>query len=260
MKNISLHTNIDGTEYASVQPGAVWGDVYKYTDQFGKVPACGRFYPVGTGLALGAGFSFLANEVGFSIDNVESYQIVLANGTLTEINQTHNSDLFRAQKGGGDNFGVITRYNLLVYPGGPVVGGLIVAPENQTEKWLDLTYDYSTRQAIQDVKTHALPAIAYVASGDLVFSESVVYYNDHNSSVLPPIMSGWNSLTATSNTVRQAEYAALAKEYAAGFSNGQLYVFFVQDCLRSGFPLTLLTRLLTYSQPGTTRLYDQSKP
>ena len=226
MKNISLHTDTTGVEYVSIQPGAVWGDVYKFTDQFSKVPACGRFYPVGTGLALGAGFSFLANDVGFTVDNVKSYQMVLADGSLIEVNQTDNSDLFRAQKGGGDNFGVITRYDLLVYPGGPIVGGLIVAPENQTEKWLDQTYDYSVRQAVQDVKTHALPAIAYIASKNLVFSETVVYYNEHNSSVLPPIMSGWNELTGSTSTVRQASYASLAQEYAVGFNNGLLYVFF----------------------------------
>ncbi|KAI9785107.1 MAG: hypothetical protein M1816_000518 [Peltula sp. TS41687] len=219
MKNVSLHTD-SGVEYVSVQPGATWGEVYTYTDQFAKVPVAGRFYPVGTGLALGAGFSFLANERGFAVDNVKAYQIVLANGTIVEASQTRNADLFRAQKGGGDNFGVVTRYDLLTYEGGPVVGGIMIGSENQTENWLDQTYDYAVRQAVQDVKTHALPAIAYIASSNQVVPETVVYYNDHHSSVLPPIMSGWNNVSAVSNTVRQASYASLAREYATGFDNG----------------------------------------
>lgn len=100
MKNISLG-NDNGVEYVSIQPGAVWGEVYKYADQYAKVPAAGRFFPVGTGLTLGAGFSFLGNEVGFAIDNVKAYQMVLGNGTLVEVSQKQHGDLFRAQKGGG---------------------------------------------------------------------------------------------------------------------------------------------------------------
>ena len=223
MKNISV-LNDNGVDYAAIQPGAVWGDVYKYVEQYSKVQVGGRFYPVGTGLALGAGFSFLGNERGFAVDNVKTYQMALANGSLIEVDQTHYSDLFRAQKGGGNNFGVITRYDLYLYEGGPVLGGLVVAPENQTSKWLDLTYDYSVRQAVQDVKTHALPAIAYVAEGNVVFSETPLYYNDHNSSTLPPIMSGWNNMTTLSNTVRRTNYSSLAAEYAVGFTDGSLCV------------------------------------
>lgn len=130
--------------------------------------------------------------------------------------------IYSVPKRGGGNFGVITRYDVLVYPGGPVAGGEIIIPENQTEKWLDMVYDYSTRQAVVDVKTHALPAIAYVAANNLVVGETIVYYNDHNSSKLPPVMSGWTNMTMIGNTVRQASYASLAAEYAVGFNDGQL--------------------------------------
>lgn len=61
--------------------------------------------------------------------------------------------------------------------------------ESNRSKWLDLTYDYSTRQAPQDIKTQAFPVIAHVVSGGLVYTQSVLYYNDHDSRVSPPIMS-----------------------------------------------------------------------
>lgn len=220
MKNISVHTNVD-TPYVSVQPGAVWGDVYTYCDKFDVVPMCGRFYPVGTGLALGAGFSFLSNENGFAVDNVKTYEVVLANGTLVDVSQANAPDLFRSLKGGGNNFAVVTRYDLLLYEGGLVVGGEIQTLENQTEQWLDVTYDYSVRQAVLDVKTHALPAVMYIGTTDEVITLTPLYYNDHNSSVLPPIMKGWYDLTASSDTIRQANYSSLALEFDAGLGDGQ---------------------------------------
>ena len=232
-------------QYVSVQPGLVWGEVYSYVERFNKVPLCGRFYPVGTGLTLGAGFSFLGNEYGFASDNVHTYEMVLANGTVVEVGQHNLPDLFRAQKGGGNNFGVVTRYDLLLKDGGPVVGGQVIAPENQTEKWLGLTYDYSTRQAVQDVKTHALPAIAYIAQGNQVFSQTPVYYNTHNSSTLPPIMSGWvDNMKLTTNTVRQTNYSSLATEYAQGFNDGLLY----------DYP-SYCTARLTILQPRATNVH-----
>ncbi|OKL57965.1 hypothetical protein UA08_06762 [Talaromyces atroroseus] len=221
MKNISIHTDSQDVQYVSVQPGAVWGDVYTYCDQFAVVPMCGRYYPVGTGLALGAGFSFLSNANGFAVDNIKTYEAVLANGAIVEVSQTNSPDLFRSLKGGGNNFAVVTRYDLLLYPGGPVVGGQITTPENQTEKWLDLTYDYSVRQAVLDVNTHALPAILYMAGTDEVITNTPVYYNSHNSSVLPPIMAGWYNMTALNDTVRQASYAALALEFNENQGDGQ---------------------------------------
>lgn len=222
MKNATIKNAADGTEIVAVQPGLHWGDLYTYTDQFNKIPVCGRFYPVGTGLALGAGFSFLSNEVGFATDNVYSFEMVLADGRMVTASQTQNSDLYKAQKGGGNNFGIVTRYNLRLYEGGKVVGGMVISAENTTNQWLDLTYDYNTRQAVKDFKTHALPAVAWVQENNQVLTETPLFYNKHDSSTLPPIMSGWNNLPAISNTVRQALPHELATEFATGFANGDL--------------------------------------
>ncbi|OAF99159.1 FAD-binding domain-containing protein [Paraphaeosphaeria sporulosa] len=221
MKNISLQTASDGTKYAAVQPGLHWGDVYTYLDPLNVIPAVGRFYPVGTGLVLGAGFSFLGNEKGFATDSVYSFETVLANGSIVTVSQTNAPDLFKAMKGGGNNFAIVTRYNLRVFPGGKIAGGMVIAAEDQTEKWLDLTYDYATVQAVQEVKSHALPAMAWVQATDVAISETPVVYVVPGATQLPAIMSGWNNMTAISNTVRSVYPHELAQEYAAGFSNGQ---------------------------------------
>lgn len=43
------------------------------------------------------------------VDQVVNYEVVLADGSIVEANATTNSDLFRALKGGSNNFGIVSR-------------------------------------------------------------------------------------------------------------------------------------------------------
>lgn len=66
------------------------------------------------------GISFLSHEHGWSADNVRNFEIVLPNGTLTNVNHDSNPTLFSALRGGGSNFGIVTRYGksrfLAIFP------------------------------------------------------------------------------------------------------------------------------------------------
>jgi hypothetical protein len=70
--------------------------------------------------------SFLSGQYGLVCDNVANYEIVLANGSVVDANETSNPDLFFALKGGGNQFGkspvvqhgrslISTRYRYEVY-------------------------------------------------------------------------------------------------------------------------------------------------
>ena len=52
---------------------------------------------------------------GFSLDNIVSARVVLANGTAVIASNTKNNDLFWALRGAGHNFGVVTSMVLNVY-------------------------------------------------------------------------------------------------------------------------------------------------
>lgn len=51
-------------------------------------------------------------------------QIVLANGHIVNANQESNADLYKALKGGSNNFGVVTRLDLRAIPQGEFWGGV----------------------------------------------------------------------------------------------------------------------------------------
>ncbi|MCJ1309087.1 hypothetical protein MMC25_002742 [Agyrium rufum] len=106
---------------ASVGAGASWLDVYTYLDTLSLTVAGGRNGAVGVGgSTLGGGISYFAPRVGWACDNVMNYEIVLASGKLTNANATSKPDLFRALKGGMNNFGVVTRFDLFTIPQGDI--------------------------------------------------------------------------------------------------------------------------------------------
>lgn len=67
------------------------------------------------GPLMGGGHSMLQARHGFSLDNIVSARVVLANGTAVTASNTKNNDLFWALRGAGHNFGVVTSMVLNVY-------------------------------------------------------------------------------------------------------------------------------------------------
>ena len=80
------------------------------------------------GITLGGGVGYLGRKHGLTIDSLLAADIVTADGELRRADADTNPDLFWALRGGGGNFGVVTRfqYRLADLPG--IVGGMLVLP------------------------------------------------------------------------------------------------------------------------------------
>ncbi|KAF7540345.1 hypothetical protein G7054_g1500 [Neopestalotiopsis clavispora] len=106
-----------GTKLASIEPGGRWTNVYAYLEERGVMVAGGREGLVGVGgLLTGGGKTYYTCRVGFACDQVVNYEIVLADGTITTANENVNSDLFETLKGGSNNFGIVTRFDMKTFP------------------------------------------------------------------------------------------------------------------------------------------------
>ncbi|KAI3335849.1 hypothetical protein F4824DRAFT_510705 [Ustulina deusta] len=114
---------------ARLGAGAKWGAVYRELEKTNRTVVGGRLTDVGVGgLLLGGGLSHFSGLHGWACDNVRNYEVVLANGSIVDVSHSTHPDLYRALRGGGNNFGVITRFDLDLFVQGPVWGGLHVWP------------------------------------------------------------------------------------------------------------------------------------
>lgn len=78
-----------------------------------------------SGIALGGGHGLLSRRYGLTVDSVLGAQVVTADGRVREVDARHEPDLFWALRGGGGNFGVVTRLRLRLHPVRPFLGGLL---------------------------------------------------------------------------------------------------------------------------------------
>ena len=97
------------------------------------------------GLILGGGLSYMSAQYGWSASSVKEYEVVLADGSIINVNEDEHPDLFVALKGGGNNFGIVTSYKLQTYRQGDVYGGnLVFLRTKQTdEKLLKAVRDFT---------------------------------------------------------------------------------------------------------------------
>lgn len=114
----------------TIEAGATLGDLDAATQPHGLATPVGINSTTGiAGLTVGGGFGWLSRKHGLTIDNLESAEVVTVAGEVVRASATDHPDLFWAIRGGGGNFGVVTRFEFRLHPVGPdLLTGLIVYP------------------------------------------------------------------------------------------------------------------------------------
>ncbi|EED23334.1 hypothetical protein TSTA_067660 [Talaromyces stipitatus ATCC 10500] len=56
------------------------------------------------------------NLYGLGADGIKNFEVLLADGRLINANANENGDLYRALKGGGSNFRIVTRFGIETHP------------------------------------------------------------------------------------------------------------------------------------------------
>ncbi|MFV2013415.1 MULTISPECIES: FAD-binding oxidoreductase [unclassified Micromonospora] len=114
---------------AWAEPGLTAGEFTKAVGEYGLVIGFGDTGSVGLGgLVSGGGVGYLVRRYGLTIDNLLAAEVVTADGELVRTDASNHPDLFWAIRGGGGNFGVITRLQLRLDPVPQVYGGMLVLP------------------------------------------------------------------------------------------------------------------------------------
>jgi FAD/FMN-containing dehydrogenase len=114
---------------AWVETGATALEVTQAVQEHGLVIGFGDSGSVGVGgLTLGGGIGFLVRKHGLTIDSVLAAEVVTADGRHLCVDAHRHPNLFWAIRGGGGNFGVVTRLKFRLHELRQFTGGFLVLP------------------------------------------------------------------------------------------------------------------------------------
>ncbi|MCJ1461410.1 hypothetical protein MMC07_000007 [Pseudocyphellaria aurata] len=191
--------------------GNRWGDVYRALSPLNLTVIGGRDAGIGVGgLTLGGGINFLSGRHGWACDGV-----VLATGNIVNVNEHSHPDLYFALRGGGNNFGIVTRFDLETFEQGPLWGGIKVHPMTVNAPIIN-AFDNFANNASQD------PDAALILTFDYIQGQ-FVWGNDYEYAkpvVNPPIFHEFMEIENISSTMRIANLTDLTQEIRAGSPDG----------------------------------------
>jgi FAD/FMN-containing dehydrogenase len=161
------------------------------------------------------GLSFFSSREGFICDNVVNFEVVLASGAIVNANEKENSDLFKVLKGGGNNFGIVTRFDMRTFQQGPFWGGAVFYFHNQFEDQINaLVTEVGKPDASEE--THIMISLFYAAQFGQVMGLNQAYYTQEvqNPPEIQPFVSMQPQVDQL-NSMRMTTVKEAAEEQAA---------------------------------------------
>ncbi|MCQ4084250.1 FAD-binding oxidoreductase [Streptomyces sp. RB6PN25] len=122
--------------------GAVWADVDLAAGAYRLAVTGGTFDDTGVGgLTLGGGIGHLMGRYGLTCDNVESYELITADGERLAVDPQSDPELDWALRGAGHNFGIVTEFTFRLHPVERIYGGYVAYPGADPESAIRLFRD-----------------------------------------------------------------------------------------------------------------------
>ncbi|KAF2482459.1 FAD binding domain protein [Neohortaea acidophila] len=196
-----------------VGPGNRWIDVYDYLTPRNLSVLGGRVAEVGVGgFTLGGGISFFSPKYGWALDGVRNYELVTPDARILQVNRDSYPDLYWALRGGGKNFGIVTRFDLETFPQGPMWGGVTYSDVQHTEEVID-AFEKFAFNAPQDLDAHAYIFLDFTDDIDRLRAGSVLAYA--RAVEYPEALGNFTKIPTVRSTLRSTDVADLAREISA---------------------------------------------
>ena len=157
-----------GRHLAHVGGGCRLGDVDAATGPAGMIVPAGIMSETGVaGLALGGGIGWFSRKHGLTCDNFVELEVVLASGEVVTASETEHPELFWALRGGGGNFGIVTRFTFRTFDFGPLmrIGVSLYHPDDAAAALREYSAVYPTlgrNVGFHGALKHDMPALPFV--------------------------------------------------------------------------------------------------
>ncbi|KAI5458333.1 hypothetical protein BGZ63DRAFT_515057 [Mariannaea sp. PMI_226] len=198
-ENLNSITLSSDKKTASIQPGNTWQTIYTQLAKSNLAVIGGRVSKIGIGgLTTGGGISFFSSIYGFACDNVASYEVVTASGLIVTASPTQYSDLYWALRGGGPNFGLVTKFNVdtIPMPGGLMWGGSKIYLESS---FPDVAKAFSNLVANSPKDPRAGQWVAWLKNQGAKLAATELWYTEPNGDQAD-IFSDYNAITPIQDT------------------------------------------------------------
>ncbi len=179
---------------AWAQAGLTAGEYTTEAARHGLATGFGDTGSVGiAGLTLGGGIGWLVRKHGLTVDDLLGVEVVTAEGERLHVDSERHPDLFWALRGGGGNFGVVTRLKYRLHHLDMILGGLLVLPASPA---ILRSFTAAAADAPDELSTIAiltrLPPLPFVPSehhGELALMVRLAYAGDpeHGEHALAPL-------------------------------------------------------------------------
>ncbi|PQE05921.1 oxidoreductase FAD-binding protein [Rutstroemia sp. NJR-2017a BVV2] len=219
--------NLTGVEckdgIVSIAAGERWSRVYEKLAAEGLGVTGSRSGNGGIGgLALEGGLSFFSSREGFVSDNVVNYEVVLASGEIVNANAHENSDLWTALRGGSNNFGIVTRFDMKTFKQGPFWGGSVFYFPASFPSQIEALVDEIKKPNASE-ETQLMVSIGYAAAFGMIACQNQVYYTKE-ATTTPPVLEPFTAIQPqidALNSLRVLNLTSAASEQAADGQTSQ---------------------------------------
>jgi FAD/FMN-containing dehydrogenase len=166
--------------------GVLWGEFDAATQQHGLHTPGGRVTTTGIGgFTTGGGYGWTSSKYGLACDNLIAAEVVLADGSIVSAGEHDDADLLWGLRGGGGNFGIVTRFDFRLHELGPIVlAGLALWPIERAREvllgWRDFVDDAPDELSTACVVLTAPPEefVPDHLRGKTAFGMAVMYVGD----------------------------------------------------------------------------------
>ena len=190
------------------------------------------------GITLGGGVGFLSRKHGLTIDSLLAAELVTADGKVRRVDAENHPDLFWAIRGGGGNFGVVTRFQFRLQEVDEILGGMLILPAttDTVAGFVDLAAaapeELSTIANV--MKAPPMPFLPEELHGQVILFGLLVYSGDPETgeSVVAPFR---ELATPLLDMVEPGRYSGIYEEEEESPPPGVFAVrnFFVDDIDRA---------------------------
>ncbi|KAJ3993016.1 hypothetical protein F5050DRAFT_1849452, partial [Lentinula boryana] len=155
-----------------VGSGMIWDDVYEQLQAYNVSVVGARATGIGIGgyIVAGGGYSYKTNQHGLASDNVVAMEVVLPDGEIKTVvgSRLVDRDLFFALRGGGNSFGIVTKFTLKTYPQTEVWGGSIIYSGTEFASVSAAVLNYTSNN--KDIKTGIQCTFATLQGQDIIMA------------------------------------------------------------------------------------------